>query len=55
MDACFHNSSGEFTTGFESDSQVLVEAIHKKRRDNSEFLSFVNDINYIYYVIMCKL
>jgi ribonuclease HI len=29
---------------FESDSQVLVEAIHTKRRDNSEFLSIVNDI-----------
>ncbi|PNX99535.1 trypsin/chymotrypsin inhibitor, partial [Trifolium pratense] len=29
---------------FESDSQVLVEAIRTKRRDNSEFLSIVNDI-----------
>jgi ribonuclease HI len=29
---------------FESDSQVLVEAICTKRRGNSEFLSIVNDI-----------
>jgi ribonuclease HI len=29
---------------FESDSQVLVEAIRTKRQDNSEFLSIVNDI-----------
>ncbi|PNX88646.1 cytochrome p450 [Trifolium pratense] len=29
---------------FESDSQLLVEAIRTKRRDNSEFLSIVNDI-----------
>ncbi|PNY12884.1 biotin carboxyl carrier protein of acetyl-CoA carboxylase [Trifolium pratense] len=29
---------------FESDSQVLVEAIRTKWRDNSEFLSIVNDI-----------
>ncbi|MCI37388.1 hypothetical protein A2U01_0058612, partial [Trifolium medium] len=28
---------------FESDSQVLVEAIRTKRRGNSEFLSIVND------------
>ncbi|GAU45948.1 hypothetical protein TSUD_238520 [Trifolium subterraneum] len=29
---------------FESDSKVLVEAIHMQRRDNSEFLSIVHDI-----------
>ncbi|KAK2362183.1 hypothetical protein QL285_087268 [Trifolium repens] len=29
---------------FESDSQVLVEAIRTKRQDNSEFLSIVNEI-----------
>ncbi|KAK2372377.1 hypothetical protein QL285_073515 [Trifolium repens] len=29
---------------FESDSQVLVEAIRTKRQGNSEFLSIVNDI-----------
>jgi ribonuclease HI len=29
---------------FESDSQVLVEAIRTKRQSNSEFLSIVNDI-----------
>ncbi|GAU20010.1 hypothetical protein TSUD_273450 [Trifolium subterraneum] len=29
---------------FESDSKVLVEAIHMKRRGNSEFLSIVHDI-----------
>jgi hypothetical protein len=29
---------------FESESQVLVEAICTKRQDNSEFLSIVNDI-----------
>jgi ribonuclease HI len=29
---------------FESDSQVLVEAIRTKRQDNSKFLSMVNDI-----------
>ncbi|GAU24203.1 hypothetical protein TSUD_23400 [Trifolium subterraneum] len=29
---------------FESDSQVLVEAIRTKKRDNSEFLSIINDI-----------
>ncbi|GAU50179.1 hypothetical protein TSUD_408720, partial [Trifolium subterraneum] len=29
---------------FESDSKVLIEAIHMKRRGNSEFLSIVHDI-----------
>jgi ribonuclease HI len=29
---------------FESDSKVLVDAIHMKRRGNSEFLSIVHDI-----------
>jgi ribonuclease HI len=29
---------------FESDSKVLVDAIHMKRRGNSEFLSIVYDI-----------
>ncbi|GAU49341.1 hypothetical protein TSUD_184240 [Trifolium subterraneum] len=29
---------------FESDSQVLIEAIHMKRRGNSDFLSIVHDI-----------
>jgi ribonuclease HI len=29
---------------FESDSQVLVEAIRTKQRSNSEFLSIINDI-----------
>ena len=29
---------------FESDSQMLVEAIRTKRQDNSEFLSIVNEI-----------
>ncbi|KAK2360575.1 hypothetical protein QL285_085828 [Trifolium repens] len=29
---------------FESDSQVLVEAIRTKRQGNSEFLSIVNEI-----------
>jgi hypothetical protein len=29
---------------FESDSQVLVEVIYTKQRDNSEFLSIANDI-----------
>jgi ribonuclease HI len=35
---------GFYRVQFESDSQVLVEAIHTKRQDNSEFLSIVNDI-----------
>ncbi|GAU48756.1 hypothetical protein TSUD_185510 [Trifolium subterraneum] len=29
---------------FESDSKILIEAIHMKRRGNSEFLSIVHDI-----------
>jgi hypothetical protein len=29
---------------FESDLKVLVDAIHMKRRGNSEFLSIVHDI-----------
>ncbi|GAU43832.1 hypothetical protein TSUD_399260 [Trifolium subterraneum] len=54
---CFRNDSGHFMAAmeearhrglnrvqFESDSKVLVEAIHMKRRGNSEFLSIVHDI-----------
>ena len=29
---------------FESDSKVLIEVIHMKRRGNSEFLSIIHDI-----------
>ncbi|GAU30833.1 hypothetical protein TSUD_267530 [Trifolium subterraneum] len=35
---------GPHRVQFESDSKVLVEAIHMKRRGNSEFLSIVHDI-----------
>ncbi|CAJ2669980.1 unnamed protein product [Trifolium pratense] len=37
-------SRGFESVQFESDSQVLVDAIHTKRRGNSEFLSIVNEI-----------
>ncbi|KAK2423550.1 hypothetical protein QL285_033999 [Trifolium repens] len=37
---------------FESDSQVLVEAIRTKRRGNSEFFSIVNDI--IFVMLSCE-
>ena len=36
--------SGLDRVQFESDSKVLIEAIHMKRRGNSEFLSIVCDI-----------
>ena len=37
---------------FESESQVLVEAIRTKRRGNSEFFSIVNDI--IFVMLSCE-
>jgi ribonuclease HI len=37
---------------FESDSQVLVEAIRTKRRGNSEFFSIANDI--ILVMLSCE-
>ncbi|GAU28837.1 hypothetical protein TSUD_21740 [Trifolium subterraneum] len=54
---CFRDNSGHFMAAmeeaklrgldrvqFESDSKVLIEAIHMQRRGNSEFLSIVHDI-----------
>ncbi|GAU17878.1 hypothetical protein TSUD_330040 [Trifolium subterraneum] len=57
MGLCFRDNNGHFMAAmeearhrglnrvqFESDSKVLIEAIHMKRRGNSEFLSIVHDI-----------